>query len=68
MKLLSVEMSVIWKPMTQSILYTLNNLLLAKADVLIDLKPHLKQESWSWRAERMNLALESNGLHIYTKK
>ena len=51
MKLLSVEMPVIWKPMTQSIWYTWNNLL-ANANVLID----LKQESWSWRAERMNLA------------
>ena len=51
MKLLSAEMLEIWKPMTQSIWYTWNNLL-AKANVFID----SKQESWSWRAERMNLA------------
>ena len=41
MKLLSAEMPVIWKPMTQSIWYTWNNLLV-KANVLIN----LKQESW----------------------
>ena len=51
MKLLSAEMSVIWKPTIQSILYTSNNLL-AKGNILID----LKQELWSWRAEKTNLA------------
>ena len=50
MKLLSAEMSVIWKPMTQSILYTWN----------VFTFNDLKQESWSWRAEtgeRTNLNL-----------
>ena len=58
-------MSVIWKPMTRSILYTWNNLL-PEANVLID----LKQESWTQRAERTNLAVgpsNANGLN-YTKK
>ena len=41
LKLLSAKMPVIWKPMTQSIGCTWNNLL-AKANVLAD----LKQESW----------------------
>ena len=36
-ELLSAKMPVIWKPMTQSIRRTWNNLL-SKADVLIDLK------------------------------
>ena len=51
MQLLSAEMSVIWKPMTQLIWYTWNNLLV-KANILSD----YKQESWSWRAEKTNLA------------
>ena len=41
LKLLSAEMPVMWKPMTQSIRCTWNNLL-SKANVLAD----LKQESW----------------------
>ena len=41
LKLLSAKMPVMWKPMTQSIRRTWNNLL-SKANVLAD----LKQESW----------------------
>ena len=46
--------------MKQSILYTWNN-------VLIDLYPGLKQESWPWRAEGQTLRWHANGLN-YTKE